>query len=234
MFELTFDYYKGPIEKLLELIEERKLEVTIVNLAKVTESFFEYLEKLEKENIKKEIIADFLVVASKLLLIKSKVLLPSLSLSQEEEEEIKDLELRIKLYQEFKGAKNHIRSMWNESPVMFSREFLKGFAGTFYPPSNVNANSLLENVKKVVVEVEKIFKPFVKIKGEFINLKHKIEEVLKRLNETPQSFRNLHKGEKKEIIILFLAILHLIKQELIEVRQEYIFGDILINKSHSQ
>lgn len=199
-------------------------------MGEVTESFLKYLEKLEQENVKRDVLADFLSVASKLLLIKSKILLPSLTLSEEEESEIKDLEKRVRIYQEFKQAKNHIKSLWHDSPLMFSREFLKGLSVIFYPPAGLTTNHLLENVKKITLELEKILKPFVRVKGEIINLKKKIEEVFQRLTHTPQSFKTLHKGEKKEIIVLFLAVLHLIKQELVEVEQHGSFGDILISR----
>lgn len=67
------------------------------------------------------ILADFLVVASKLILIKSKVLLPSLPLTEEEELDIRGLEGRLKIYQEFKKAQVHIKGLWRVSPQMFFR-----------------------------------------------------------------------------------------------------------------
>lgn len=230
MYELTFDYYQGPLEKLLELIEERRLEITLVNLAQVTEGFFDYLEKLEKEKVSNDVIADFLTVASKLLLIKSKVVLPSIVLSKEEEEEIENLEERLKIYQEFKTAKIYLKKLWQNEPLMFSREFLSGERSFFYPPQNLTPNDLLNGVKLMINELEKIFRPVLQIKGEIINLKKKIEEIFAKLTKEPKNFNDLHQGEKKEIIILFLAILHLIKQELVEAHQEKNFAEMIIKK----
>jgi len=230
MYELTFDYYQGPLEKLLELIEEKQLEITLVNLAKVTEGFFKYLEKLEKEKVSNNVIADFLTVASKLLLIKSKFILPSITLSEEEEKEIINLEERLKIYQEFKTAKNYLKKMWYDQPLMFSREFLSGEGSFFYPPQKFTTNDLLNGLKNLISELEKIFRPVIQIKGEIINLKKKIEEVFAQLTKEPKKFKELHHGEKKEIIVLFLAILHLIKQQLIEVQQEKNFSEVIIKK----
>lgn len=230
MYELSFEYYKGPIEKLLELIEDQKLEVTIVSLAEVTGGFFDYLEKIEKEGAGNSLVADFLSVASKLLLIKSKSVLPSLELSEEEEMDIKGLEIRLKVYQEFKQAKLYIKDMWKTSEVMMTREFMKNMAQSFYPPQLVKTTDFESAVKKLIGEMEKFLKPVVKIRNEIINLKKKIEEVFSRLTQIPTKFNELHGGNKKEVVVLFLAILHLIKQQLINVEQEGRFSDMTIAK----
>ena len=82
-YQVHIDRFQGPLEKLLELIEARKLEITTVNLAAVTGEFLNYLSTLgERGN--PATIADFVVVAAKLVLAKSKVLLPDLPLTAEE------------------------------------------------------------------------------------------------------------------------------------------------------
>lgn len=230
MYELTFDYYQGPIEKLLDLINEKKLEITIVSLSEVTGGFLEYLDKLDKENVKSEVIVGFLSVASQLLLIKSKFVSPSIVLSEEEEEEIKNLEERLKIYNEFINAKKNIKSMWSDNKLLFSREFLKGTDAFFYPHKNLSILSILEAIKKINSEMEKAFKPLVKIKKEMISLKNKIEEIFQRIKDQPKKFNDLHSGEKREVIVLFLAILHLIKKQLIYVKQENSFAEIFIQK----
>ncbi len=230
MYELSFDYYQGPIEKLLELIEGKKLEVTVVSLSEVTAGFFDYLEKIERAGAGNGIIADFLSVASKLLLIKSKSILPSLILSEEEEEDIKGLETRLKIYQEFRQAKAYVKEMWSEGELMATREFLKGAAQSFYPPKACAPSDFVSAIQRVVGEIEKFMKPVVKVKNEIISLKKKIEEVFSRLTKDPVNFKNLHGGGKKEVVVLFLAVLHLIRQQLIDVEQDGQFSDILVTK----
>ncbi|MFI5205325.1 MAG: segregation/condensation protein A [Candidatus Paceibacterales bacterium] len=108
-YQLKLENYQGPLEKLLELIEEKKMEITEINLAEVTTDFLSYLQELtskEKidsfDGINLRIIADFVAVASRLVLIKSKALLPGEKLTLEEESEIKELEERLKIYKEFR------------------------------------------------------------------------------------------------------------------------------------
>ena len=88
-----------------------------------------------------------------------------------------------------------------------------------------------DNGLEFLGEFEKVFKPIETIKQEMISLKDKIEEVLSRISETSASFKNLHKGAKKEIVVLFLAILQLIKDQLIAVEQSSHFEDIIIRKN---
>ena len=105
LYELKLETYQGPLDKLLELVEGKKLEITKISLADVTADFLNFLKKLESEGANHSLIADFLVVASKLILIKSKVLLPALTLSEEEESDIHDLEARLKIYAELSRQK---------------------------------------------------------------------------------------------------------------------------------
>ncbi len=144
-YELTTEQYNGPLDKLLELIEEKKLEISRVSMAEVTADFLEYLETLKTQTEESEyphILADFLVVASKLLLIKSKTLLPSLELSSEEEIDLRDFEARLKLYQELKHTQTYIKKDWNPIPFMFAREFLTSSEPIFYPPNLISPQML--------------------------------------------------------------------------------------------
>jgi len=159
-FEVRLEQFNGPLHKLLELIEEKKLEVTQVSLAAVTADFIGYVEKLEKacppdfeqtksglagrsgkvgRGVDASILADFIVVAARLLLIKSKVLLPDLTLTQEEQIDIVDLENRLKVYQQFSArggqgrndcddreeagagvtASQYIQQLWQKNEVGF-------------------------------------------------------------------------------------------------------------------
>ncbi len=231
-YELTLERYQGPLDKLLELVEEKKLAITEISLAEVTADFLNYLEKLEKEHSDPTLISDFLVVASKLVLIKSKILLPTLELNEEEEEDIRTFEKRLLLYAELKKAKNIIKEKWNVFPQMASREFLSTIGAAFYPPKNLTAEDLALAFSKIFREFEKVMKPVKTIKIEMINLKEKIEEILKKItSKKPVELNNLRsEGSRSELIVLFLAILHLIKAQLIYVEQAGHFSEIKITK----
>src|SRR5260221_679919 len=101
-YELTLNQFSGPLEALLELIESKRLPVNEISLAKVTDDFLKFLA--DNPAIDFAMLADFISVASRLILIKSKSLLPDLVLTGEEEMEIKDLEKRLALYRDLRAT----------------------------------------------------------------------------------------------------------------------------------
>lgn len=237
-YELSTDAYAGPIEKLLELVEERRLEITCISLARVTAEFFTYIEKLRvleeahsDDTDLKTVIADFLVVAARLVLIKAQALIPNLPLEAEDREDIADLEFRLKLYQELKGGRQHIARTWRSLPYMFSREYLMTRTPVFLPPPRLAPADLDRALRALVKELEHILRPVTRIEREVLNLKEKIEEMLRRITNAPTSLRNLSSTETKgELVVLFLAVLHLVKDHMVYVEQPQPFGDIVIAK----
>ena len=142
-YTIKTELFSGPLEKLLELIEERKLEITAMNLAEVTGDFLNYLKNIQ-EKTEPGILADFVVIASKLILIKSKALLPNLELTKDEETEIKDLETRLKIYNEFRIAAQHIKELVEKETRSYSRPLLAalGKQAVFYPPQELKLSDL--------------------------------------------------------------------------------------------
>src|SRR3989344_2133867 len=273
-FAVHTEAYQGPLQKLLELVEEKKLPISALSLAEVTGDFLKYFESLrqaqgikdfeslrqaqgikdieslrprgallrgwqaqgvkEHEDDLKMIIADFLIIASRLLLIKSKALLPSLELEDEEEESIRDLETRLLLYQELKGAKRNILQLWRVKPRMVGREFLMTKEPVFYPPASITSAELLSATARILGELEKTLLPVQKIRNEVINLKEKIEEMLRRISFNPTSLHSFHdKKTKSELVVLFLAVLHLVKDSVASVNQDEVFGSIFVAKKAS-
>jgi len=232
-FELKLEEYQGPLDKLLELIEAKKLEITQLNLAEVTADFLDYVQTLEGTaedgGAPPALLADFLVVASRLILIKSKALLPDLTLSEEEEGEVADLEYRLRLYRELKEGQCHLAKGWSVFPLMHTREFLMGSEALFYPPTRLTAGDLAAAFGRVLGELERIAKPTAHLKSEIENLSKKIEEVLARLTGAPLGLGALRRsGSRGELVVLFLAILHLLKAQLVKVEQADRFGEIIV------
>ncbi len=241
MYEVRLQQFSGPLDKLLELIEAKQLEITQVNLAEVTGDFLLFLKKQEGK-MEPMLLADFLVIASKLVLIKSKTLLPDLELSEEEETEIKDLELRLQLYKEFtarekeKGsASRYLNQLWDERKIALSRPLFTGILGQsfFYPGPNLNLKNLEEAVRKLMAELEQIMPVTQKIKIAVISLEEKIKELFERVKTAvTHSFRSMtEKRSRTETVVLFLALLHLFRDRLVKVEQNEQFGDIIIRSN---
>lgn len=229
MYQLNLEQFSGPVDKLLQLIEERKLEITEFSLAEVTADFLNYLKQIEK--IEPRILADFVVVASQLLLIKSKALLPGLSLTGEEERSIKDLESRLRFYQQFKPAINYLKELSEQNDVSISRPLFFGRPAIFYPAENIKIEELYKALKKIFEGIQELSESQI-IKSSLISLEEKVQEIVNRLNKGGRvGLGELIKGKSRsEIIVFFLALLHLLADQLVKVKQKNKFSDIIITK----
>lgn len=230
-FTIETQDFQGPLDKLLELVKEEKLDINKVSLSKVTGKFLEHITELKKsEDVPHSTIADFLVVASKLLLLKSKVLIPSLELEKEEEEDIENLEIQLKIYSRVKEAEEKLKKAWQENSPMAAREFLAGREVIFHP-GKISASNIKKAVLKITDEIKKL-RPVEKIRREVINLRNKMEEVMKRITSTPAGLKTFFQtGGKNEVVVLFLVILHLFRDKKIDLEQKEQFGEIKIKKA---
>ena len=234
MYEIKLDQFSGPLEKLLELIEEKKLEITLVSLAKVTGGFLEYLKSFDGDVRHPSVLADFVVVASRLLLIKSKSLLPSLKLTEEEVSDIRDLEERLKIYKEYKEASQLLFKVWQQKSSSYGRELFMNLPVIFYPSENLTIVNLEKQLLALLQEIKALVPEQQNIKKVVLTLEMKIKELLERFKlQAEHSFKKLSEEKPKlEIILLFLAILHLIRDRVAWARQGEQFSAIIIRNQY--
>ncbi len=213
----------------MELIEEKKLEITELNLAEATADFLNYVKRIE--NIEPRLLADFVVVAAKLLLIKSKALLPNIQLTEEEEGDIKDLENRLKIYRQFKPAINHIGELSEQNKISISQPFFSRRPTIFYPSENLKIDELHKAIKEIFDNLKQFQNETKIIRPSLISLEEKIEEIINRLSIESLNFEELTKEKpRSEIVVLFLALLHLLTKQSIKIEQKEKFSDIMITK----
>lgn len=228
-YELKTEKFSGPIKKLLELIEDKQIEITEFSLAEVVADFLNYIKTIEQKEPR--MLADFIVIASRLILIKSKALLPTLELNEEEKEDIKDLEERLKRYSEFKPAMAIFKKLFEVNNFSVSRQFLNNHEPIFYPADNLNINAMQSAMKNIFEIYSQLIVESQKIEPELIKLEDKINEIIKKIEIGISKFSDLTKEKsRREIVILFLAILHLLKEQLIKVEQVEKNGDIILVK----
>lgn len=230
-FTVKLEQFEGPLDLLLELIQKEKLEITRISLAKVTDSYLGHLK--ENENISSDHLSDFLVVAARLILIKSKALLPILELTPDEEESIQDLEARLALYKKFKEISELLGIEFDKRQFSFSRKGLEGVKQGFFPPPDVDASLLERTMSRILAEMPKAEKLAEERIKEVITLEQKIVELKSSLRHRIEtSFKTLTEKakDKTEVIVTFLAVLELFKEKIITVEQKEIFGEIMITK----
>lgn len=222
--------FEGPLDLLLDLIEARKLSISAVSLAKITDDYIKHIKSLKDFPL--EEVSNFLVVASTLMLIKSRSLLPGLELLAEEERDIRDLEARLKLLAQIRELSKNIKSSWLKNPS-FSREALQGMNFGFIEPAGLTIESLSAALEALVKSFPKIIHLPEKTLEKVISIEEKMIELVSRLStRLKASFHELVGSKNKlEVIVGFLAILELIKQGALLVKQEERFGNIEIKKN---
>ena len=224
-----------PYQKILELAETKDLDITTVDLAKITSDFINYLQTLENK-VEPQVLADFVSIAAQLILIKSKALLPSLTLTDDEEEDIKELETRLQLYQQYRGADKQINQLWHNNNISASRPYLLACSleqrQVFHTPSGLTTAQLLEAIKNLSLTVQKLFPDKEQLQIKVISLKDKIKEIIDRFQKASQhKFSQLvDQSQKGEVIATFLAILHLLKDQVVDIDQPKPFEEITIKK----
>lgn len=229
-YQVKLEQFQGPFDLLLQLIEQEKLNITEISLAKVTEQYIKYLQSVEE--LFPEELADFLVVATKLLLIKSRTLLPYLEAQDEEDKS--SLEEQLKIFREFHEASIKIEGIIKQGDYTYGRTDSR-YANPeiIFAPPKITTDDLRSFFISVLESLEPIVKLPQAAISRAITLKEKMLQLQDHLTKQVQlSFKEIVKeaSNKTEVIVTFLALLELVKQEFISVKQEKSFEDIKINK----
>ena len=228
--KIKTDQFEGPLDLLLQLIEDQKLEITQISLAQVTEQYIKILNQNQSQ-VKIEELADFLVVAARLLLIKSRALLPFLEWEDEEEE---DLTRQLKIYKEYLEAMKMIQAMLAKKRFSFARlKMAVKQEVEFSPPPKLVATDLRDTFFGIIKNLDPLINLPTEMIKKSINIQEKIASIRERLDrEVRTNFSDILREakDKTEIIVSFLALLELIKQRTVIARQGDSFADIEIEK----
>ena len=233
-FAIKTDVFEGPLELLLDLIEKRKLLINDISLAAVTDEYMQYVAKLQEETKKHptQETSHFVLVASTLLLIKSKSLLPVLELTPEETASIEDLEYRLKLYQTYRRAGKCITETFGKN-ILHERRFVPSETPMFVTDTYTQTSALHTAILDILKNLpKKVIKKAVSVK-KVISLEEMIDRLKQRVT---QQFRlsfidfSSESKDKTVVIVSFLAVLELVKQGEVMVHQESRYSDFNIER----
>lgn len=221
------EHFEGPLDLLLQLVEKNELDISSVSLANVAEQFVGYVDA--NPAIPPEELADFLVVAAKLMYLKSKLLIPSLV--DAELEEGPDLETQLREYRRFVAASRHLNDAWNSGKRSFIRAARPVRMTGFACPPGVTKEVMLEAMRRVIARLEPLIRLPETSMARAVTIQEKIRDLIHRIRRTAQtSFHAFLKNakDKTESIVTFLALLELVKQKFVRVTQQDLFRDISI------
>lgn len=235
-YAIKLDNFEGPLDLLCNLIEKNKMNIYDIKLDEITDQYLEYLNKAQELNL--EIASEFLSLASTLLYIKSKKLLPS---KQEEEEEISEDELirRIIEYKKYKDITNKLKQNFE----IYSNRFYKLPENIKLPKQqledkyeeniipnlyqklwNKNQEKVNENAKNIEkIAITDTYTVVSKVKEMF-------KELIKHKSFVFNKLFSVQKHNKQEVVTAFSGLLELSRRNKIETEQEELFGDINVKK----
>ena len=225
-FKVKTGEFEGPLDLLLNLIERHKLHISQVSLAQVTDDYVNYLKI--QENQPMEAMANFIMVASTLMFIKSLALLPGLQLTEEEKENVSDLEGRLKRLQKIRDLSRHLKERFGRD-LIFDREEGSARVIVFSPTREITLPGILGAIKRLVINLpvkeilpQAIIKKIISLEEVISDLANRVERVIRL------SFSDFVKDKKDKInvIISFLGLLELVKQDAINIEQKTHFADI--------
>ena len=235
-YELKLDNFEGPLDLLCYLIDKDKVDIYEVSLDKITDQYIEYLNVQEKLNL--EIASEFLVMASTLLLIKSKGLLPKVV---QDEAEITEEELvrRIIEYKKYKEICKPLRERFE----IYSKRMSKFPEKIELPKQVLEVNFSVDDIENAYKRViqrnqdkQNEFKDNIKkiaISDEY-SVTDKVKEIYQELVRKPRFiFNNLFSLEEKpkaEVVTAFTGVLELSRRNKILTKQDELFGDIEVSK----
>ncbi len=229
-YSVAIQNFEGPLDLLLQLVEGEKLEITDISLVQVTEPFLRYLEERRGQMMPEE-LADFLLIASKLVYLKSKAIVPSLEADALEEGP--DLASQLRTYQAFVAAAKQLQALASQGVRSFShpRAMYKQEDAYFLPP-----HASVEDLRGLFIRLVRRLEPIVRLPQAAIErvmtLEEKMAQLVHKVRQAIQtSFRAMaHEASSRaELIVTFLALLELTKQRTFRVQQAELFEDIEIS-----
>ncbi len=239
-YAIKIDNFEGPLDLLCHLIDKNKMDIYDISISAITDQYVAYINEMERMNL--EVTSEFIIMASTLLYLKSKGLLPK---QQEDEEEITEEELieRIIAYKKYKEITNKFRENLEE----YARRYYRAQENIELPKQQLEANynmamipelySKLINRKKEMVNenaknIEKI------AITETYSVGDKVKEIFRELIRKPKFiFNKLYKvseHNKQEVVTAFTGLLELSRRSKVNTTQEELFGDIIVEKNRNR
>lgn len=236
-YEIKIENFEGPLDLLCHLIEKNKMDIYDIKINDITDQYIDYLNKMENMNL--EIASEFLIMASTLIYLKSKSLLPK---QVDEEKELTEEELiqRIIEYKKYKEISKKIKENYMlygdrifkleeklELPKQnFEKEYNKSIIPELY--SNI-INKNKEKINKNAINIEKI------AITDTYTVSSKVKEIFKALAKKPRIIFNklfsLNEHNKQEVVTAFTGLLELSRRSKITTIQENLFDDIIVEKA---
>ena len=222
--------FNGPLELLMHLIEKNKIDIYDIPIAELTRQYLDYLEAMREMDM--EVTSAFLVMAATLLQIKSRMMLPKKKAEENEEEDPRqELVERLLEYRRFKEVSEVLGSMADLQEHFVGRAPLD-LPVHHLPPASLDLSLLVTAFREVMsIKEEEAGLPPAIVRPEPYHIEDKMEDIKAALEAHGGRMRfedAFERGTRSELVVTFLALLELIKQQRVSVEQAHLFGTITI------
>lgn len=236
-YAIRLDNFEGPLDLLCHLVDKNKMNINEVNISEITDQYIEYINKMEELNL--DVTSEFIVMASTLLYIKSKSLLPN-QIDDEAELTEEQLIQRIIEYKKYKEISKALKEKFE----VYSKRFYKFPDKIELPKQKLETTYVMgilpekyrelinRNKEKINVNAANIEKIAI---TETVSVSSKVKDILRELIRKPSFVFNklfsINKCKKVEVVTAFTGLLELTRRNKVNAEQEVIFGDIIVKKS---
>ena len=236
-YDIKLNNFEGPLDLLLHLIQKEQVDIHDIFISGITGQYLEYMSQLDMLDMDKA--SEFLQVAATLLLIKSRSLLPKPPkiLEDEEEEDPEQALIRqLKEYRFFKEAGNQLKELIEDNMGVYYKLPEELFSGDNIVLTGVNADSLARAFAEMMERIkakEEIARPR-EISASVFSVKDRIihiQKMLKKKARTPFSSIFSEQPTSEEVVVTFIALLDLIKNNMVKAEQEKMFGEIFLTNA---
>jgi segregation and condensation protein A len=228
------DVYEGPLDLLLDLIRKQDIDIYDIPIARITAQYLTYVERLRELDV--NVAADFIYMAAVLIHIKSKMLLPRdpLALADAQEDPRGELVNRLLEHEKFKSAAQMLLQKQQIEDAIWSNPSLKEFkdAEGTEPELAADVIDLVKTFQQILDRARS--RPILQVDEETVTVGQMIDYLRRRLSledkpvRLKQLLRNIE--SRQALVCMFLAMLELVRLQAVQLRQEHLFGEILIRK----
>lgn len=235
-YEVEVDNFQGPLDLLYKLVKKNKIEISEISLARITEQYMQYVEHLQGFNL--DLASEFMVIASELIEIKAKLLLPKNNSEKDKEDDESDLVQRLEEYQLFKRVSTILNNKEEEAAGLFA---LPGEKDLTRQPPKLKIDKTPEEFLKIYEkaissgEDEKEEKPRLSEMNNINPDRHNVEDKTREITRRISKYGGVNFGDlvnnntdSLEIVVTLLSLLELMKLKQIRVIQNQLFDHIII------
>jgi segregation and condensation protein A len=227
--------FTGPLDLLLQLIERAELDITRLALAQVTDQYLAHIRLLE--DLAAEEVSAFLVIASRLIQIKSEALLPRPPVREPGEEDPGEaLAQQLRLYKRYKEIANLLESRDAARLHTYLRLAPSPRLDSRFDLSEITLADLVEAARAAMAALENKSELGAVVAAPRVTIREKVKAIVSSLRQSRQiAFSTLLSSARTrlEVVVTFLALLELVKQHMVQIRQDSLFGEIQLQASES-